>query len=160
MYNEQGTLLHTIGNFQERENWKAPVGVLGSPKRLAFDCAGNLLIAEYKPERIQVFTRQGGLLTVFGESGSGVAPDYQDSYGPGWLCGPTAICADNDGRILLADHIGVHVYAFDPHDDVDLATREFESERQRRTAPPVNIFSLGDFSFDSGQGGPGTDDVN
>lgn len=134
MYDEHGRLLRTIGSYRERDDWKAPVGVLGAPRALAFDSAGNLLVAEYKPERIQVFTRQGQLLTVIGESGSAVAPDYRDNYGPGRLCGPTAICVDNDGRILLADHIGVHVYAFDPHDDVDLATREFESDRQQRIA--------------------------
>lgn len=72
---------------------------MSHPTGLAVDSLDNWFVSDSGNHRVQVFTREGTLLTAFGESSS--------------LYNPLGLCVDYEGRILVvANQSQVCVFAF------------------------------------------------
>jgi len=71
---------------------------------VAADALGRIYVADFENHRIQVFTRDGKLLAVFGSRGSG----------PGEFERPTDLDIGADGRIYVIDFGNDRVQVFEP----------------------------------------------
>lgn len=78
-------------------------GEFHEPRDLAIDNAGNILVADYDNNRIQIFTSTGVFISKFGKSGTGI----------GQLSGPSGIGVDHrNGNIVVAEHFAHRVQIF------------------------------------------------
>jgi len=63
------------------------------PQGVAVDQEGNIIVADSKNHRIQIFQPNGNFLCKFGTHGSA----------PGQLDRPSGICVSNEGSIIVVD---------------------------------------------------------
>jgi tripartite motif-containing protein 71 len=77
---------------------------LNTPKGLAVDWAGRVLVADSGNHRVAVFGPDGGWVGALGEEGSG----------PGQLRHPKGVAVDGGGRVLVADNHNHRVAVFGP----------------------------------------------
>jgi DNA-binding beta-propeller fold protein YncE len=78
-------------------------GSLVSPRGLAVEAAGTLLVADTGNDRVQRFSPDGNLLDVIGEAGTG----------PGQVDEPVGVAVDPGGRIYAADAGNRRIQQFD-----------------------------------------------
>jgi NHL repeat len=71
-----------------------------SPRDVIVGGDGDLYVADFGDERVDVFTKGGGFLRSFGESGSGA------------LSGPVALALDGAGGVYVADQVDERVEHF------------------------------------------------
>ena len=71
---------------------------------VAVDALGRIYVADFKNHRIQVFTGNGKVITVFGSQGSG----------PGEFERPTDLDIGTDGRIYVVDFGNDRIQVFEP----------------------------------------------
>jgi tripartite motif-containing protein 71 len=69
---------------------------------LTVDALGNIIIADSRNHRLQVFLPNGVFLAKFGTHGNA----------PGMLDRPSGICVSPEGRILVVDFGNNRVQAF------------------------------------------------
>lgn len=77
-----------------------PIEAIPSARDVIVGGDGNLYIADFGDERVDVFTKGGGFLRSFGESGSGA------------LSGPVALALDGSGDVYVADQVDERVEHF------------------------------------------------
>jgi tripartite motif-containing protein 2/3 len=66
------------------------------------DAEGNIVVAEYGNDRVQVFGPDGRVVRSFGSPGAG----------PGQLDGPYGVAVDGEGKMLVADNDNNRVQVF------------------------------------------------
>jgi DNA-binding beta-propeller fold protein YncE len=105
------------------------------PWGVTLDSQGNVFVADWRNDRVQKFTPEGGFLASYGESGQG----------DGQFNRPSSVAVDSDGYIYVADRGNERVQVLRP-DGGHLATLmgqatlsrwseeflEVNPERQRR----------------------------
>ena len=74
-------------------------GQLSWPRDVAFDAAGDIVVADGANQRVQKFNAKGEYLTQFGEKGS---EPGQFGAGPGGD-GPRGLAIDSEGSIFVSD---------------------------------------------------------
>mmetsp|Transcript_23048 Transcript_23048/g.46621 ORF Transcript_23048/g.46621 Transcript_23048/m.46621 type:complete len:365 (-) Transcript_23048:36-1130(-) len=79
------------------------VGKLNTPRGIAVDVEGNIVIADCDNHRVQVFDASGALLRTFGRYGSG----------DGELKFPNGVGIDAEGNIIVADCDNDRLVVFD-----------------------------------------------
>ena len=63
------------------------------PNGVAVDEEGNIIVADSRNDRIQVFTSAGRFISIFGVKGTG----------PGEFDRPSGICISPEGAIIVVD---------------------------------------------------------
>lgn len=63
------------------------------PQGVCVDASGNIIVADSRNHRVQIFLPDGRFLAKFGTMGSG----------PGQLDRPSGICTTADGRVVVVD---------------------------------------------------------
>ncbi|MGH7742534.1 MAG: 6-bladed beta-propeller [Candidatus Eiseniibacteriota bacterium] len=93
-----GTLLTSWGSYG------AGAGQFDTPTRAAVDPSGNVYVADYGNNRIEIFSNDGAYLGQFGGTGSG----------PGQFAGPMGVAIDASGFIYVADANNNRIQKFGP----------------------------------------------
>ncbi|MDA0802620.1 MAG: hypothetical protein O2819_02555 [Planctomycetota bacterium] len=96
-FSGDGTLLNT---------WKMPAVERGKPTGVSIGPDGSIWVADTHEHRVVRFDREGNLLQVVGEGGTG----------PGQFIYPTDVAIRSDGRILVSEYGGndrIHEFAAD-----------------------------------------------
>ncbi|HXB39478.1 MAG TPA: T9SS type A sorting domain-containing protein [Bacteroidia bacterium] len=84
------------------DNGPATSAVLNYPWDAVADAAGNVYIADWQNSRIRKINTSGIITTYAGSSSAG----YSGDNGPATsakLTGPTGVCLDNSGNLIIAD---------------------------------------------------------
>ena len=68
-------------------------GMFVRPNGVAVDEEGNIIVADSRNDRVQVFTCQGRFISKFGVKGTG----------PGEFDRPSGICVSPEGAIIVVD---------------------------------------------------------
>jgi DNA-binding beta-propeller fold protein YncE len=71
---------------------------------IAFDGYGNVYITDSDNKRVQIFSKNGTLITMFGGEGEG----------EGQFLKPESIAVDSKGRVYVADTANNNVQLFVP----------------------------------------------
>lgn len=95
----RATINLTVGGADEAH----PENEFGVVSGLAFDAKGQILVSDYKENRVNVFSSSGKLLYRIGRKGAG----------PGDLTNPTDIEIAADGRLWVRDHGNHRFQVFD-----------------------------------------------
>lgn len=90
-----------IALFQDDGKFLSSFPTSAPPQDVIVGPDGNLYVANFEGERVDVFTPEGALVGSFGETG------------PGALGGPVALAADGGGGIYVADQLAGRVEHFD-----------------------------------------------
>ena len=93
-----GTVLTSWGSYG------AGAGQFDIPTRAAVDPSGNVYVADYGNNRVEIFSNEGTYLGQFGGTGSG----------PGQMAGPMGIAIDANGFIYVADANNNRIEKFGP----------------------------------------------
>lgn len=72
------------------------------PNGVAVDEEGNIIIADSRNDRIQIFTSSGRFIKSFGAKG----------LGPGEFDRPSGVCVSSDGLIIVVDFGNNRVQVF------------------------------------------------
>ena len=90
VYDEDGILLYDIGSKESGD------GHLAHPSGLAIDTFNNLLVCDVGKSSVQVFTREGKFVSMFGLSS--FAPNY--------------VAVSKNGDVFVTDHVNHCVHVF------------------------------------------------
>ncbi|MGI9011460.1 MAG: hypothetical protein ACR2F1_09790 [Nitrososphaeraceae archaeon] len=77
-------------------------GEFNTPIELAIDSSDNIFVVDNGNNRVQVFNRDGGYITQFGNQGP-----ISDI-----LQGPVGIAIDSNGNVYIADGIDSDIHVF------------------------------------------------
>ncbi len=104
------TVMHQIVGFDGAGAFEERVGSIGddpgelrNPSGMAIDAAGNLYVAEYDGDRVQIFGADG---TPLGFVGAGEGPDA--------LLNPSYVTFAPDGTLYVSDEGNHRVLLFRP----------------------------------------------
>jgi hypothetical protein len=95
-------------------------GILARPKGIAIDCDGHIWVADQYQDRVQVFNREGQLLTYIGDT---------HANGPGQFKALVGIAIDKQNRVFTTEQYPGRMQMFRYITDA-----EADAERTRRQA--------------------------
>jgi sugar lactone lactonase YvrE len=101
----EGEVLHIWGSFADATAGDAPGSTFNQPWGIAVGPDGSVYVADTWNHRIQKFTPEGELLTMWGYFGQAETPDA--------FWGPRDVAVDNQGRVFVVDTGNKRVVVFD-----------------------------------------------
>jgi uncharacterized protein (TIGR03437 family) len=108
----QGNITTIAGNGSagfRGDGGPAAQAILSSPYGLAFDPAGNLLVADFGNKRIRRIGRDGVITTVAGGGTSRTPGEGGDALGIQFQ-GPRNLAVDSGGNLYISDYLDNRVY--------------------------------------------------